>query len=224
MSTLKFFLAISLTLGVIAMACPQEQEQPAARETVDLPVPDTSGDLSVEAAIEQRRSVRQFTDEELSTDEIGQLAWAAQGITDDGRGFRAAPSAGALYPIELYLVTPDRLHRYLPDSHVLEVMRREDLRGDLAAAALGQQHVRDAALVMVVTGVFQRTAAKYGDRAERYVFMEAGHLAQNVHLQAEALGLGSVPVGAFDDGAVADALSLPDDHAPLYLLPIGHPR
>ncbi len=222
MRTLRFLLAISLTLGVIAMACPQQQ--PAARETVDLPPPDTSGDLSVEAAIEQRRSVREFTDEELSTDEIGQLAWAAQGITDDARGFRAAPSAGALYPIELYLVTPEGLHHYLPDSHALEVVRQGDLRADLAEAALGQQPVRDAPLVMVVTGVFERTAAKYGDRAGRYVFMEAGHLAQNVHLQAEALGLGSVPVGAFDDGAVADSLHLPDDHAPLYLLPIGHPR
>jgi SagB-type dehydrogenase family enzyme len=211
-----------LILGVTMMACPQQQ--PAERKTIDLPPPDTSGDLSVEAAIEQRRSVRQFTDEPLSTEQIGQLAWAAQGITDEARGFRATPSAGALYPIELYLVTPDGAYHYVPEDHALAVLHEDDRRGRLAQAALGQGHVRDAPLVMVVTGVVARTASKYGDRANRYVFMEAGHLAQNVHLQAEALGLGSVPVGAFDDGAVADCLELRDDHEPVYLLPVGHPR
>jgi SagB-type dehydrogenase family enzyme len=215
-------LAAAIMLGVTMMACPQQQ--PAERETVDLPDPDTTGDLSVEAAIEQRRSVRQFADEGLTREQLGQLAWAAQGITDETRGFRAAPSAGALYPIELYLVTADATYHYLPDDHALATMHEEDRRGPLAQAALGQGHVRNAPLVMVVTGVFARTAAKYGDRAERYVYMEAGHVGQNIHLQAETLGLGSVPVGAFDDAAVADCLGLPDDHAPLYLIPVGHPR
>ncbi len=209
-----------LTLGVTMMACPQ----PAERETIDLPAPDTSGDLSVEAAIQQRRSVRSFTDEVLTTEQISQLAWAAQGITDEAMGFRAAPSAGALYPIELYLVTPEGVYHYLPEPHAVEVVADDDRRPALAQAALGQGHVRSAPLVMVVTGVFARTAAKYGDRAERYVYMEAGHIGQSVHLQAEALGLGSVPVGAFEDAAVADCLGLPDDHAPLYLIPVGHPR
>lgn len=215
-------LVAALMLGVTMMACPQQQ--PADRETIDLPAPATSGDLSVEAAIEQRRSLRSFADQALSADEIGQLAWAAQGITDEARGFRAAPSAGALYPIELYLVTPEGVYHYLPEPHALEVLGEDDRRTALAQAALGQGAVRQAPLVMVITGVLARTAAKYGHRAERYVYMEAGHIGQNVHLQAEALGLGSVPVGAFDDADVAACLDLPDDHAPLYLIPVGHPR
>ena len=215
-------LTAVLMLGVTMMACPQDR--PAQRIKIDLPEPDTSGDLSVEAAIEQRRSVRQFTDEALTTAQLGQLAWAAQGITDEARGFRAAPSAGALYPIELYLVTAEGVYHYLPEPHSIEVLREDDRRTTPAQAALGQQSVHGAPLVMVVTGVFARTTAKYGDRARRYVFMEAGHVGQNVHLQAEALGLGSVPVGAFDDAAVGDCLGIPDDHAPLYLIPVGHPE
>lgn len=222
MTAMRAFFVTLMLLGVIVMACSQ---QPAPeREIIDLPEPDRPGELSVEAAIEQRRSVRQFTDEALTRQQIAQLAWAAQGITDETRGFRAAPSAGALYPIELYLVTPDGSYHYLPAEHGLVLMREDDRRDALAQAALGQRSVSSAPLVMVMTGVFARTAAKYGDRAERYVYMEAGHVGQNVALQAEALGLGSVPVGAFDDAAVADCLALPDDHAPLYLIPVGHPR
>lgn len=221
MTVMRIFLGVLLTLGVIAIACPQ-QEPPACR-VIDLPEPGTTGALSVEAAIEQRRSVRQFTDETLTLAQVGQLAWAAQGITDRSREFRAAPSAGALYPIELYLVTPDGVHHYLPGHHAVEELNGTDRREALQEAALGQEPVGGAPMVMVVTGVFARTAAKYGDRAERYVYMEAGHVAQNVHLQAEALGLGSVPVGAFSDAAVGEALGLPEDHAPLYLIPVGHP-
>ncbi|MGI5820188.1 MAG: SagB/ThcOx family dehydrogenase [Armatimonadota bacterium] len=215
-------LATALALGVTMMAC--SQEPPADREIIELPAPAISGEVSVEEAIERRRSVRQFTDQALTEQQISQLAWAAQGITEETRGFRAPPSAGALYPLELYLVTGDGMYHYLPERHALAVMHTEDRRESLAQAALGQGSVRSAPLVMVVAGVYARTAARYGDRAARYVHMEVGHLGQNVHLQAEALGLGSVPIGAFDDAAVADCLGLPGDHAPLYLIPVGHPR
>lgn len=223
MTAVRLVATVLLALGVMTMACPQQSRE-QENERIDLPPPETAGDLSVEAAIESRRSVREFTDEELTLPQLGQLAWAAQGITDERRGFRAVPSAGALYPLEIYLVVRDGVARYVPEPHALEVTVRADRRAALARAALDQEHVRNVPLVIVVTGVFARTAAKYGQRAERYVYMEAGHVGQNVQLQAEALGLGSVPVGAFDDAAVAECLQLPEDHAPLYLIPVGHPR
>lgn len=217
-----FMLAIAaLMLGVMMVACPGQEEQP---ERIDLPEPDTSGDMSVEEAIAQRRSVRQFAERELSAEQVGQLAWAAQGITDPRQGFRASPSAGATYPMELYLVTPDGVHHYLPREHAVETRKREDVRADLAAAALGQDFVGTAPLDIVVAAVYQRTMQRYGDRGRRYVHMEAGHIGQNIHLQAEAMGLASVPVGAFDDAGVARTLGLPTDQEPLYIIPVGYPR
>ncbi|MEA3399908.1 MAG: SagB/ThcOx family dehydrogenase [Armatimonadota bacterium] len=217
-----FMLAIAaLMLGVMMVACPGQEEQP---ERIDLPEPDTSGDMSVEEAIAQRRSVRQFADRDLSAEQVGQLAWAAQGITDPRQGFRASPSAGATYPMELYLVTPDGVHHYLPREHAVETRKREDVRADLAAAALGQDFVGTAPLDIVVAAVYQRTMQRYGDRGRRYVHMEAGHIGQNIHLQAEAMGLASVPVGAFDDAGVARTLGLPTDQEPLYIIPVGYPR
>ncbi|MGC9316764.1 MAG: SagB/ThcOx family dehydrogenase [Armatimonadota bacterium] len=217
-----FMLTVTvLMLGVMMVTCPGQQEQP---QRIDLPEPDTTGEMSVEEAIAQRRSVRQFADRELSAEQVGQLAWAAQGITDSRQGFRASPSAGATYPMELYLVTPDGVHRYLPREHAVETTKREDVRAELAAAALGQDFVGTAPLDIVVAAVYQRTMQRYGDRGRRYVHMEAGHIGQNIHLQAEALGLGSVPVGAFDDARVAETLGLPADQEPLYIIPVGYPR
>ncbi len=190
---------------------------------MELPDPRVVSDVSLEEALAGRRSVRDFATTPLSVDELSQLLWAAQGVTS-ARGFRTAPSAGALYPLELYVVTPDGVYRYLPDRHGLERLSSEDLGAALAEVALGQEAVADAAAVFIVTGVYARTAQKYGDRAERYVHLEAGHAAQNLQLQATALGLGSVPVGAFDDAGVQDVLGLPDDHDPLYLIPVGRPR
>ncbi|NLE44550.1 MAG: SagB/ThcOx family dehydrogenase [Chloroflexi bacterium] len=178
--------------------------------------------MSVEEALAQRRSVRSFIDQELSAEEIGQLLWAAQGVTDP-RGLRAAPSAGALYPIELYVLTPEGLYHYRPGSHSLGAVVAGDLREPLWQAALQQDALRDAPAVFVITAEYQRTAAKYGERAVRYVHMEAGHAAQNLLLQAVALGLGGVPIGAMRDEQVQRALSLPREHEPLYLLPVGRP-
>ena len=223
MSQRIMVLTAALVLGVTMMACPQDPPVERDADVIELPEPQRSGEMSVEAAIEQRRSIRQFTDQALTMEQIGQLAWSAQGITDEARGFRASPSAGATYPIELYLVTADGVYHYQPEQHALAVLHDDDRREALAAAALGQGSVRTAPLVMVVAGVYARTATRYGDRAERYVHMEVGHLGQNVHLQAEAMGLGSVPIGAFDDGDVSACLELPGDHAPLYLIPVGHP-
>ncbi len=182
------------------------------------------GRLSPEESLLRRRSVREFGDRALTPPEIFRLLWAAQGISDP-REFRAAPSAGALYPLEVYVAVRDGVLHYDPPAHALDLAREGDLRQDLCSAALGLDAVREAALTLVVMAVYSGTEVRYGPtRSHRYVHLEAGHAAQNVLLQAAALGLGAVPIGAFDDSRVQTVLGLPNDHMPLYLIPIGHPR
>lgn len=198
--------------------------QPAILQRTPLPAPTLSGSRSLEEILASRRSVRDFDSEPLTQSEIGQLLWAAQGITDP-HGYRTAPSAGALYPLELYLAIRDGVFHYHPASHELETLGTEDSRQQLFQAALHQEPVRQAPAVFVLTAVYERTAGKYGEvRTPRYVHLETGHAAQNLLLQATALGLGAVPIGAFHDDAVQAALGLPADHRPLYLIPVGHPR
>ncbi|MBW1881339.1 MAG: SagB/ThcOx family dehydrogenase, partial [Deltaproteobacteria bacterium] len=203
-----------LALGMAACSCTGaggEAWPEGAATVVELPAPRTTGTVTVEGALAARRSVRTFTAEPLTRAELAQLLWAAQGVTHEP-GRRTAPSAGALYPIELYAVTPDGLFHYQPDGHRLVLRSKGDLRGALAIAALDQECVAGAAAVFVVTGVVSRTAAKYGGLAERYVLLEAGHVGQNLALQAVALDLGAVTVGAFEDDKVQRALGLPADH------------
>jgi SagB-type dehydrogenase family enzyme len=150
--------------------------------------------------------------------------WAGQGITDRTQGFRTAPSAGATYPLEIYLVTHDGLFHYAAPDHRLEQLGSEDLRRPLAKAAADQDWIAEAALNVVIACVRDRTRAKYGDRAERYIQFEAGHAAQNILLQAAAMGLGGVPVGAIYEDQIKELLGLPEKEEPLYLLAIGHPR
>ncbi len=194
-------------------------------QKMELPEPKLQGEVSLEETIEKRRSIRKFSPDALTAEEIGQIMWSAQGITERGRGFRAAPSAGATYPLELYLVTEEGVYNYIPGEHILQPVKPGDARPSLARAALGQSFVAEAPASIVVTAVYARTAGRYGaDRGRRYVHMETGHAAQNIHLQAAALGLGSVPVGAFGDDEVSAALSLPEDHEPLYIIPVGRPE
>ena len=189
---------------------------------VGLPAPRTAGLVTLEEALGQRRSARSFTPQSLTLEEISQLLWAAQGITSSWGG-RTAPSAGALYPLEVYVADGARLSRYIPDGHQLEVGAEGDLRADLAHAAHDQTPVAEAPAVFAITAVPSRTEIKYGDRALRYVYLEAGHAAQNLLLQAAVLGLGGVPIGAFDDAEVAGLLHLPEGEVPIYLIPVGHP-
>ena len=189
--------------------------------TVPLPDPSLHGGMSLSEALAIRRTMRELSDLPLTEDELSQLLWSTQGIVPAGN--RTAPSAGATYPTEIYLLTARGVFHYRPHRHDLEVVVSQDVRARLFSDAVGQESVRDAAAVFVVTAVFERTAAKYGDRAVRYVHIEAGHVAQNLLLQATALGLGTVPVGSFDDAAVSEILGLPHDHEPLYLIPVGHP-
>jgi SagB-type dehydrogenase family enzyme len=187
-----------------------------------LPPPSLVGEKSLEEVIASRRSMREFTDEALSWSNISQLLWSAQGLTDPG-GLRTAPSAGALYSLEMYVALPDGAYHYLPHGHAMERVSERDLRQDLWQAGLRQDALRQASAIFVIAAVYERTEAKYGERAERYVHLEAGHAAQNMLLQAVALELGAVPIGAFSDDLVQAALGLPADHRPLYLIPVGHP-
>jgi SagB-type dehydrogenase family enzyme len=196
---------------------------------VSLPKPDISGNLSVEQALQSRKSVRSFSREPLLLSEISQLLWAGQGVNrKDGK--RTAPSAGALYPLELYLVA-GRVHgldpgvyHYIPEDHELELIYNRDQTNDLFGVSLKQSCIQEAAALVVIAGVYRRTSRKYGDRAYRYVHIETGHAAQNISLQAESLGLGSVTIGAFDDDGVKRVLRMKREESPLYIIPMGRPR
>ncbi len=193
---------------------------------IKLPGPKFESQVSIEETLANRRSVRGYRDELLTLAEISQLLWAAQGITGD-YGFRTAPSAGALYPLEVYVVAgnvsdlPAGVYRYVPDGNGIVKVSDGDLRNGLAQAALGQSFIADAPASFVFSAVYERTTRKYGDRGERYVHMEAGHAAENLLLQGVALGIGAVTVGAFDDGGVADLLALPGNETPLYIIAAG---
>lgn len=191
-----------------------------------MPVPRYSSGVSIEESLDKRRSVRDYTGEPLKIEEASQLLWAAQGVTSHWGG-RTAPSAGALYPLEVYLVAGDvqdlasGVYRYDPKRHELVMISKGDIRSRLASASLDQDPVRDGAIDLVLTAVYRRTTWKYGERGTRYVHMEAGHAAQNVYLQATAMGLGAVAVGAFYDDKVERLLDLPKDEKPLYIIPVG---
>ena len=195
-------------------------------EVINLPEPQYDSDVSIEQSFLNRRSIRSYTGEPLTLREVSQLLWAAQGITDP-RGFRTAPSAGALYPLEVYLVAGDvedltsGVYRYEPDSHQLARIIDGDKRAELADAALAQPCVKEGAISIVFAAVYERTTVKYGERGIRYVHMEAGHSGQNLCLQATAMGLGVVTVGAFHDEQVSKLLNLPQDEKPLYIIPVG---
>jgi SagB-type dehydrogenase family enzyme len=196
-----------------------------AAEPEPLPEPDRTGSRPLEGLLDTRLSVREFADESLDRAVLGQLLWATGGTTFAGRVMhRTTPSAGALYPLELYLVTKNGLARYDPDAHALITLKQTDLRAGLSAAALGQDWVGQAPAIIVIAAEPQRTEVKYGGRGDRYVLIEAGCACQNLLLQATALGLGSVPVGAFDDNRVARVLGLPASQRALLIVPVGAPR
>ncbi len=199
-----------------------------AGEAISLPAPRADSDRSLERTLRERRSVRDFRPAALKLAEVSQLLWAAQGITSR-EGFRTAPSAGALYPLEVYLVVGRveglgaGVYLYRPHGHKLLPVGAGDRRDALAAAAYGQQWVEDGAAVLVFSAVERRTTRKYGSRGVRYVHIEVGHAAQNAFLQAVALGLAAAVVGAFDDARVHDLIDMGEDEQPLYLMPVGRP-
>jgi SagB-type dehydrogenase family enzyme len=213
---LRKYLLVLFALGLVSGAVMAE------KKAISLPEPKYSGKMSVEESIWRRRSERSFHPQPLSLENISQLLWAAQGITERNWGFRAAPSAGALYPLTLYILKSDGVFQYLPDGHKLLQITKEDQRPSLVRASLGQAYIGEAPLVIIIAGNFRITEAKYGQRAYRYVNMEVGHVAENIHLQAAALGLVSLPIGSFWDDVVAKILELPDTQDPYYIVPVGY--
>jgi len=196
------------------------------QEKIKLPEPRHDSKISMEKALKERRSVRHYRNEPLTISEISQLLWAAQGITASG-GLRTAPSAGALYPLEVYIIVGNvtnmksGIYKYIPESHELVKVIEGDKRSELSNAALHQSPIKDAPAVIVIYAVYERTTGKYGERGIRYVHMEAGHAAQNIVLQAVSLNLGTVVIGAFKDEMVKKALNLGDKEDPLSIIPVG---
>jgi SagB-type dehydrogenase family enzyme len=187
---------------------------------IALPPPDTTGSTSLEETLSRRRSVRQFDNTPLSPQQLGQILWAAHGITD-AEGHRTAPSAGATDPLAVLAVTREGLYRYEAGGHRLEVISSDDRLDEIAEAARDDR-IQQAGAVVAIVADERPTVEQYSERGERYVLLEAGHAAQNVLLQAVSLDLGAYPVGSFDDAAVAARLSLESEQRPLYLIPIGH--
>lgn len=194
------------------------------------------GGLSVEEALAVRRSVRQFVDEPLTITQLSQILWAAYGINYPERGFKTSPSAGATYPLVLYVVIGSESvvlsdgsfldsgsYRYDPHTHSLTLIKEGDLRSDLSEAALDQEWVRNAPVDVIIAAVYERTTGYYGERGVRYVHMEVGHAGQNIYLEAASLGLGTVVVGAFHDDQVIEVVGLRSDEVPLYIMPVGVP-
>lgn len=193
---------------------------------IKLPQPVYDGRTSLEKAFELRRSLRQYKNAPIPLSDLSQLLWAAQGISGSG-GRRTAPSAGALYPLEVYIVAGNitglsaGIYSYDPHKHELSRIAEDDARSELSKAALGQSSIKNAPAVLVLSAVYERTTVKYGERSIRYVHMEAGHAAQNVYLQAAALNLGTVVIGAFDDDGIRKVLHMTVREHPLYLMPVG---
>ncbi len=203
------------------------EEKSLKQEAIKLPQPNFKSSTSVEEAMLKRRSVRYFSDKSLTLTEISQLLWSAQGITDTEDGLRTAPSAGALYPLEVYVVAGKvenleaGIYKYKPQTHELIKIADGDKRTELYNAALQQSSIQTAPANLVFSAVYERTSWKYRERAERYVHIEIGHAAQNVCLQAVSLGLGTVAIGAFYDDKVKKVIQLPRNEEPLYIMPVG---
>ncbi len=202
---------------------------PSDRHAIRLPAPRLDGPLSVEASLAARRSVRSYEDRSLTLEQVSQLLWAAQGTTGS-RGERTAPSAGALFPLEVIVVAgavsglESGVYRYESGSHRLKKMLDGDRRSEVAEASLGQSSLTEAPAVLALAAVYERTMKKYSDRGIRYAQMEVGAACENVYLQAESLGLGTVLVGAFYDDDISAALDLGPNETPLALMPVGYPK
>ncbi|MEN6384576.1 MAG: nitroreductase family protein [Phycisphaerales bacterium] len=202
---------------------PPAADTGAPAAIIKLPQPKINGVVSLEQALENRRSIRQFTDEALTIDQIGQICWAAQGVTEPNREFRTAPSPGAIYPIQLYVFLPDGLYLYAPARHELSLVIDKDLRLSIFNSSFNQRVVQKAPCTFMLAGDVKKVEAKYRSRGERFTYIEAGHIAQNIQLQATALALGSVPIGVIDTKTIAQICKLPIGQEVIYLIPVGNP-
>ena len=213
---MKRFIILSIILCCFAVLCPgQRRPRVSPLKIVQLTEPSLKGSVSLEEALKKRRSVRQFADQQLKFSQIGQLAWAGQGITEPARGLRTAPSAGATYPIKLYFATQEGLFVYKAEEHSLEQTSNLDVRGKLATT--------NAPCNIIITGSERQLATKFRGEANKYMLLEAGHIAQSIQLQAVCMGLGSVAIGGFNARGVNRACNLSRSLEPLLIISVGYP-
>lgn len=203
-----------------------------------LPPPQKLSTMTVEEAILSRRSIREFKEDPIRLEHLSMILWTAYGITDPNRGFRASPSAGATYPLELYIVVGEGgvyisnntyldpgIYKYNPYVHGLTNIKKGDFRKELMKASLYQKWVENAPVSIVICAVYDRTTRYYGERGRtRYVPIDVGHVGQNIYLMATALGYGTVAIGAFKDSEVSKVIDVKTDETPLYIMPIGVPK
>ncbi len=228
---MKRLTILSIIAGLVAIclgqyrsvAPPRRETRVSLRKVIQLTEPKLQGSVSFEEALAKRRSVRQFSGQALKQAQISQLAWAGQGITEPKGGLRTAPSAGATYPIELYFATEEGLFVYQPQQHSLEQILEQDVRNDLSATASTPEVVANAACDIIVTGSVRKLTAQFRDKGETFMLLEAGHIAQNIQLQAVCLDLGSVAVGDFDTRGIGRICRLSRELEPIYIICVGYP-
>ncbi len=236
----RFGIAVFLvTLAFVSALAAGEGSFPqelTVLQTINLPAPRHDGGVSIEKAMLERRSVRQYSPDPITLADCSQLLWSAYGITltlekmpDFVRGgLRTAPSAGARYPLELYLVAwnvsdlPPGIYRYESNGHKLQKIADGDFRDPLAEACLGQDWLKQAAVSIVYSAVFERNTVKYGERGrQRYVCMDLGHSGENVYLQCGSMGMGTCAIGAFTDLRLKQVIGMTKEEEPLYVMPVG---
>ena len=215
----RLIILVIILAGLVAVCLGRYGTGDSLLKAVQLSTPRLTGSVSFEQALATRRSVRRFTGQPFNFVQIGQLAWAGQGITEPQKGFRTAPSAGAIYPIKLYFATDQGLFVYSPKGHRLEKTLEPDIRGALA----DQEMVAKAGCDIIIAGSQSKLAARFSNKAKEYMLLEAGHIAQNIQLLAVCLEWGSVVVGGFDANQVHKVCKLPKDLEPLLIISVGYP-
>ncbi|MFA5795402.1 MAG: SagB/ThcOx family dehydrogenase [Candidatus Brocadiia bacterium] len=218
-------IIVLISISVFVMSFGADEKPTAAENSkeITLPAPKNTGTMSLEEAILKRHSVRAYKSDELTSEQLSQLLWSAQGLNPRKKFMaRNAPSAGGVYPMEVYVLDKAGIYQYIAKSHSLKQVKTGDTRKLLGEAAYGQSYIVQASVDIVLAGDVAKCAKHYGDRASRYVAMEVGHIGQNISLEAVALGLGTVMIGAFDDEKVNEVLSLPDNLSAFYIIPVGY--
>ncbi|MBA4251795.1 MAG: nitroreductase [Chlorobiaceae bacterium] len=216
-----------VALTLLQPANAENRKNLPSSEKVKLPEPNLKSNISIEETLLNRRSVRGFSDFPMTLKQVSQLLWAGQGITNP-RGFRTAPSAGATFPLELYVVINNvdgvgkGVYKYNPKENEIIKVRDGDMLAELTESALQQTWVKEAAIIIVIAADYERTTGRYGERGIRYVHMEVGHVAQNISLQGVALNLSMTVIGAFRDAEIKKILNMPENENPLYIIPIGN--
>lgn len=212
---ISIFMLISLN-GLFAFA--QDAAQPEKRV---LPKVSDKGAISLEELLWKRQSTHAFTAQVPSWEQIGQMLWAAQGVNRPNEKKRTVPSAGATYPLEMYVILPEGIYHYLPNEHAAVQTKKGNPWEELLKAGFKPASVYHSPCVFVIGAEFERTSKRFGDEATRYVYLEGGHAAQNLLLQAEALGLSTVPIGVALNQQVCDLLGIPKEQKPIYVIATG---